>query len=79
MENLTITLEDDGKTLCLRCDLTVEPWPSQTGRTLLVGTTGGNQAITTPDGKPTGFLINASVFKKGDPSQPKRPRSWLDR
>jgi hypothetical protein len=56
MKNVDVKVE--GNTLILKIDLTKIQGPSASGKTTIIGTTGGNQVVAEIDGKPVTLGLN---------------------
>ncbi|MEW6352216.1 MAG: hypothetical protein AB1646_24445 [Thermodesulfobacteriota bacterium] len=69
MENITARLLDEGRTLQLTIDLTQSLGPSKSGRTTLIASSAGNQAVVDQDGRPIGCAFNLSVHRKPTPEE----------
>lgn len=59
MQNINATVK--GSILTLTVDLSKDLGQSKSGKTTLIGTSGGNQAIQGPDGM---VYIGVNVYKK---------------
>ena len=59
MQNVTIKTE--GTELVIRVDLTQDLGPSKSGKTILIGSTGGNAKVATPQGE---VNVGLNVYRK---------------
>lgn len=61
--NADITTSKDGKTLTITVDLTKEFGQSKSGKTILIGTTGGNTKVDTKRGS---VFVGANIYRFPD-------------
>ena len=62
MKNVNMVIENDGKTLTIKVDVTQEFGPSKSGKTIIVASTEGNQTMAVPGRDPV--VVGLNVYRK---------------
>ena len=62
MKNVNMVIENDGKTLTIKVDVTQEFGPSKSGKTIIVASTEGNQTVAVPGHDPV--VVGLNIYRK---------------